>query len=73
MLGSAQTYVMPKRYNPRSVPTVVLAGLTGYPTQRRLPWAAIKRPNKLVEVANPMEAVLDIIVPFSECGESPST
>jgi hypothetical protein len=30
--------------------------------------AAIKRPNKLVEVANPMEAVLDIIVPFSECG-----
>jgi hypothetical protein len=30
---------------------------------------AIKRPSRLLEGAKPMEAVLDIEVPFSECGE----
>ena len=28
--------------------------------------AAIRRPNRLLEGVNPIEAVLDIIVPFSE-------
>jgi hypothetical protein len=30
---------------------------------------AIKRPNRLFEGAKPMEAVLDIEVPFTECDE----